>query len=226
MDRPRLALALVVVGLTWLNLVAASVMAVGGSCGSGGAYEIATPCPTGAWMAPVGILLGVVALGAYALTRPPGSPSLLIFAWPALFLSLGVQFLRAASDETDAWGFWLCGVLFLVMGVAPLLMLFAGDRREWVRVLLGDGRAEPVRDGSDGDFVAPRGARWSRSPSSARPREAPTTTATSPRTSSACPASTVRATCPTPSTPTPSRRSWTAPDVGGGSDGATRPGCG
>jgi hypothetical protein len=145
------ALALVVVGLTWLNLVASSVMAVGGSCGSGGPYEIASPCPNGAWMAPVGILLGVVALGVYALTRPAGSPMLLVFAWPALFGSLGVQFLRAAANETDAWGFWLCGVLFLLMAAAPLGMVFA-DRREMVRLLVGDGLAEP--DGIDPDDLS------------------------------------------------------------------------
>lgn len=145
------ALAVVVVGLTWLNRVASSVMAVGGSCGSGGPYEIASPCPTGAWMAPVGILLGVIALGVYALTRPPGSPSLLILAWPALFVSLGFQFLRSAVHESDAWGFWLCGVVFLLMGVAPLGMVFA-SRREAARILLGDGLAPP--DGTDHDDLS------------------------------------------------------------------------
>lgn len=143
--KAAIALALVVLGLTWLNLVASSVMAVGGSCASGGPYEVATPCPEGVWMAPVGILLGLVALAAYAITRPPGSPSLVLFAWPALFVSLGVQFLRAAAAETDAWGFWLCGVLFLLMGAAPLALALASDPRAVVRVLLGDGRGEPDR---------------------------------------------------------------------------------
>jgi hypothetical protein len=137
------ALAAVVVGLTWLNRVAAAVMEVGGSCSSGGPYAVTTPCPGGAWMAPVGIFVGLAGLAAYAWLRPAGSPQLLALAWPALFGSLGVQFLRAAAAETDAWGFWLCGVLFIVMALGPLA-LFLGDRQAAVRTLLGDGRPEPV----------------------------------------------------------------------------------
>src|SRR5215510_11411979 len=93
-----LALAGTVVGLTWLNRVAAAVMEIGGACGSGGAYQIATPCPSGVWMAPVGIFLGLVCLGAYLFLRPAGSPQLAFLAWPALFGSLGYQFLRAATS--------------------------------------------------------------------------------------------------------------------------------
>jgi hypothetical protein len=137
-----LALTLAVLGLTWLNRVAASVLSVGGSCGSGGAYEIATPCPSGAWMAPVGLLVGLVGLGLYLLRRPAGSPQLLILAWPALFGSLGVQFLRAASAESGAYGFWLCGIVFLVMAAASLVLVM-GERGALVRLLMGDGRAEP-----------------------------------------------------------------------------------
>jgi hypothetical protein len=136
------ALAAVVVGLVWLNSVAAAVMDVGGSCGSGGPYEIASPCPTGAWMAPVGIFLGLIGVAVYAFVRPSGSPSLVALAWPALFGSLGVQFLRAAAGETDAWGWWLCGVLFLAMAVAPVAFIVADDRRALPRMLLGDGLAE------------------------------------------------------------------------------------
>lgn len=138
------ALTLAVLGLTWLNRVAASVLSVGGSCGSGGAYEIATPCPSGAWMAPVGLFVGLFGLGFYLLRRPAGSPQLLILAWPALFGSLGVQFLRAATSESGAYGFWLCGIVFLVMAAAPLLLVM-GDRGARVQLLVGDGRAEPER---------------------------------------------------------------------------------
>jgi hypothetical protein len=139
------ALVLVMVGLTWLNRVASSVMAVGGSCGSGGPYEVAHPCPVGAWMAPVGIFVGLIGLGLYAFSRPTGSPSLLALAWPALFGSLGIQFLRAASQEHDAWGFWLCGVMFLVMAAAPVAILLGADRSALKHMLLGDGRAEAPR---------------------------------------------------------------------------------
>jgi hypothetical protein len=151
-----LALTLAVLGLTWLNRVAASVMSVGGSCGTRGAYEVATPCPGGAWMAPVGLFAALIGLGLYLLWRPAGSPQLLIFAWPALFGSLGVQFLRAAAAETDAYGFWLCGIVFLLMAVAPLALVLTGERGALVRVLMGDGLAEP--NGGD-DEEQPRIAR-------------------------------------------------------------------
>jgi hypothetical protein len=141
-----LALAGAVIGLTWLNRVAASVLAMGGSCGQGGPYEIAHPCPGGAWMAPVGIFAGLAGLGLYLLGRPAGGPQYLLFAWPALFGSLGFQFLRAAVDEGGpAWGFWLCGVLFVLMAAAPLLLVLGGDRRALVRALVGDGVADPDR---------------------------------------------------------------------------------
>src|SRR5262245_1135710 len=98
-------------------------MAVGGSCGSGGSYEIATPCPTGAWMAPVGIFVGLAGLALYLWWRPRSGPQWVFLAWPALFGSLGVQFLRAAAADSGAYGFWLCGVVFLVMAAAPVLLV-------------------------------------------------------------------------------------------------------
>jgi hypothetical protein len=138
-----LGVAVFVLGLVWLNRVGSSVMSIGGSCSSGGPYVTANPCPDGAWMAPVGFFVGLAGVGLYALRRPSGSPSLLAFAWPALFGSLGVQFLRAASNEEQAWGFWLCGVVFLLMAAAPLALVVTGDRRALVTMLLGDGRPEP-----------------------------------------------------------------------------------
>ena len=149
-----LGLALAVVGLTWLNLVAASVMSVGGSCSSGGPYVGTAPCPGGAWMAPVGIFVALGGLGFYLLRRPVGSPQLVLFAWPALFGSLGIQFLRAAAAETSAYGWWLCGFVFLLMAAAPLA-LAVGDRVALRRAVLGDGRAErESTDEVDGPRVA------------------------------------------------------------------------
>jgi hypothetical protein len=168
-----LGLAVAVIGLVWLNSVAAAVMDVGGSCGSGGPYEIAQPCPTGAWMAPVGIFLGLGGLAVYVLFRPAGSPSLLALAWPALFGSLGIQFLRAAMDENDAWGWWLCGVVFLLMAAAPILLVLSDDRRALGRMLLGDGLAEvdpadrgrstapTTAPGVNVTFVSPATSSWS-----------------------------------------------------------------
>ena len=152
-----LGLALAVLGLTWLNLVASSVMSVGGSCSSGGPYVTATPCPGGAWMAPVGIFVAIGGLGPYLLRRPAGSPQLVLFAWPALFGSLGIQFLRAAAAETGAYGWWLCGVVFLLMAAAPLALVVVGDRAALRRAVLGDGVAE--REHTD-EVEVPRIARF------------------------------------------------------------------
>jgi len=150
-----LGLALAVLGLTWLNLVASSVMSVGGACNSGGPYVAAAPCPGGAWMAPVGIFVMLAGLALYLLARPAGSPQLVLFAWPALFGSLGIQFLRAAAAETGAYGWWLCGVVFLLMAVAPLVLVVVGDRPALRRALLGDGRADrDATDTSDGPRIA------------------------------------------------------------------------
>ncbi len=153
-----LALALVVLGLTWLNLVASSVVSVGGSCSSGGPYVSAPACPGGAWMAPVGIFVALAGIGLYLLWRPAGSPQLAVFAWPALFGSLGVQFLRAAAAETGAYGWWLCGFVFLLMAAAPLAVVVVGDRAALRRAVLGDGLAErEVSEESDVPRIARSG---------------------------------------------------------------------
>ncbi|HEY8058286.1 MAG TPA: SHOCT domain-containing protein [Acidimicrobiales bacterium] len=91
----------------------------------------------------MGVCAGLLGLGLYLLRRPAGSPQLLIFAWPALFGSLGVQFLRAAAAESGAYGFWLCGIVFLVLAAVPVVLVVAGERGAMVPLLVGDGLAEP-----------------------------------------------------------------------------------
>jgi hypothetical protein len=122
--------------LTVVYLAMRRVMAVGGTCASGGPYEIATPCPKGvAWMLPLGIIVGMGAALALALTARRG-PKLWLLAWPALFLSLGWNFLDFGLDPPDPSGQgndpgWLvCGVTFALMGGVPLLLLarFGGPR--------------------------------------------------------------------------------------------------
>lgn len=135
-----LALAGTVVGLTWLNRVAAAVMEVGGSCGRGGPYEVSVPCPSGVWMAPAGIVGGLACLGLYVYLRPRGSPQLAFLAWPALFASLGIQFLRAGADRGGA-GYWVCGVLFLLLAAVPVVIAVVKDPRGALRTVAGDGRA-------------------------------------------------------------------------------------
>ena len=140
--------------LTMLFLSARTVMAIGGSCGSGGPYEIAVPCPDGiAWMVPVSILGGIVAAAVYAFSVLPTGPRLIVLAWPALFLSLGWAFLEAAfapREGTD-WGFLTCGVVFVLMGGAPLLLLLNRDAQR--KVFWGPA-PKPYASGTPGSAKA------------------------------------------------------------------------
>lgn len=107
------------------------VMDIGGSCASGGPYEIAETCPTGAVPLitaafPVGFLAaGGFAAFAWKLGR--GTVGLLLLAWPALFVSLGWNFLEYAFDPPGGGGLvggWLfCGIVFWLMGLPALYAL-------------------------------------------------------------------------------------------------------
>lgn len=115
----------------WLGMRA--VMDIGGSCGSGGPYEIAVPCPDGIDLLlflafPLGFAsVGVMVWkGAQIGSQWVGLAGL---AWPALFLSLGWNFI-----EYGLWppypggaelGFLVPGVIFLLMGGVPLWIWLA-----------------------------------------------------------------------------------------------------
>jgi len=105
-----------------------AVMEVGGACASGGAYEIATPCPDGvAVLINLAIWGGLLMLGLmiWATVRVH-APNIVWLAWPALFLSLGYNFLTFGLDPPgDAgveWGWMMCAVVFALMGGVPLLL--------------------------------------------------------------------------------------------------------
>ena len=122
--------------LTMLYEAMRSVMAVGGACASGGAYQINTPCPKGVgWVIPVSIfgMLGSVALGFFGVFDT-GGPKPYAFAWSALFLALGWNFLDYGFDApgggTSA-GWLVCGFIFVLMGGAPLLFLLAPSGVRW-----------------------------------------------------------------------------------------------
>jgi hypothetical protein len=61
--------------------------------------------------------LGSVVIGG-VFAKGFGAP-LISWAWPVLFVGLGVAFLLAAL-QPGAWSFLICAVLFLVMGGGPL----------------------------------------------------------------------------------------------------------
>src|SRR5688500_3165891 len=127
-----LSLAGLACGLTWLYLGMRSVMEVGGACADGGPYVSAQPCPEGVPLAMLGgIFGGLICLGLFlwfASRLGGGYAGLAAFAWPALFLSLGWNFLEFGLDPPGeesgpVWGWLVCAVLFFLMGGLPLLAL-------------------------------------------------------------------------------------------------------
>ncbi|MGY1603957.1 SHOCT domain-containing protein [Geodermatophilus sp. SYSU D00815] len=120
--------------ITILSLIMRSVTAVGGSCADGGPYVPAQPCPSGTGTALLLVfacaLAGLVTtLWGAAVLR---APLPLLLAWPALFLTLGWNFLEDGFDppmgEELALGYVLCGVVFVLMGTGPLLLWLVAAR--------------------------------------------------------------------------------------------------
>ncbi|MDQ1431867.1 MAG: hypothetical protein QOF40_2469 [Actinomycetota bacterium] len=125
-----------VVCLTLLYHSMRAVMDVGGACASGGAYDIRTPCPKGvAWVAPVSVfgMLLFAAIGFLGVFSE-GGPRPYVFAWSALFVALGWNFLEYGFDPPgggSSAGWLVCGFVFVAMGGLPLLALFAKGAARW-----------------------------------------------------------------------------------------------
>jgi hypothetical protein len=132
------SLAGVVASLVVLNLAMRTLMGIGGACASGGPYVVATPCPKGvAWLSPVAIWAGLGFTASYTLAvrRLPG-PKWTGLIWPALFISLGWQFVSFGVDDdapnAGGVGLVITGAVFIVVGVAPLVYVFASPvLRRW-----------------------------------------------------------------------------------------------
>lgn len=142
----------VVVGMTLTYLVMRAVMEIGGSCASGGPYVSARPCPDVAWLLPVGIVGGMVAGLVFITTKPARAPRFTALLWPALFLSLGWNFLEFGLNPPGRpgldWGWLVCAIVFGLMGGAPLFGLVAMAPREFPRRLFW-GVVEPAPAGPD-----------------------------------------------------------------------------
>jgi hypothetical protein len=113
----------------------------GGFVATGGPYEIAHPAPDWAWMMPLAILAGMLfgGIGVVASFRGWGM-NIALFAWCGLFISLGWNFLRLGIWDKpeglqDAWGWWLSGIIFWLMGFAPLVMVVRVVREVLQQVL-------------------------------------------------------------------------------------------
>lgn len=133
-----IGLAGAVMGLTLLFLGMRAVMEVGGVCGSGSTVSVPrVQCPKGVpGVMMLGIFGGLIFLGIYVFNAI--GVNLGALAWPALFLSLGWNFLVYGLDPPvgDVSVGWLvCAVLFGLMGGVPLVIgLWAwrnGRTKEW-----------------------------------------------------------------------------------------------
>jgi hypothetical protein len=141
----RRAVAVAVLGLgiaagaaaiTVLSMLLRAATAVGGSCADADAFLSTQPCrshPGTALLLAVACALAcllAVSWGAAVL----GAPRPLFLAWPALALTLGWNFLRDGFDppmgEGLALGYVVGGVVFLVLGAAPLLLRLSAAREE------------------------------------------------------------------------------------------------
>lgn len=133
---------LFVLSFTLLVNVSVAVMAVGGSCASGGPYVIAVECPEGvAAFAPLSIFGGLFAVAiSLFLAQGFGTP-LTTWAWPILFCGLGVVFLLGFFLAGDIIGL-VIGVMFELMGLAPLILELRGSLQ---RVFLGQRAANGVQ---------------------------------------------------------------------------------
>jgi len=114
--------------LTLLSRSMRSVQSVGGYCASGGPYQIAHQCPNGlVGVFPLAIFGGLLFLVLFAICTNDAGRSLALLAWPALFLSLGWNFLDYGLHLTSGSGvnagFLVCAVIFIVMGAVPLIWL-------------------------------------------------------------------------------------------------------
>lgn len=153
--------------------VALTVMALGGSCASGGPYVIEVECPEGVVLfAPLSILGGFVFAGVALLFAQGFGTPLLVWAWPILFVGLSVPFFLSAADGSISGV--VVGALFLAMGAAPVWLLlrqpprwllFLGGRDVSGRVFAGlaDGPAVRLlgrRPGAPADAVAPTARDW------------------------------------------------------------------
>jgi hypothetical protein len=115
---------------------------LGGFCASGGPFVIETECPESVVVfAPLSILGGLLAVAVGLFFARGFAAPLVVWAWPILFVGLGIQF-AVSAFQPGGVVFGVIAVLFILMGIAPLLFeLRAGPRR----IVIGKTNVRGVR---------------------------------------------------------------------------------
>lgn len=135
-----------------LYVGSATVMGLGGFCASGGPYVIETQCPEAVVaFVPVSIWTGLAAVAVGAVFAQGFGTPLVAWAWPVLFIGLGIAFL-ISSTVPGGITFLILGIMFVIMGGAPLVLEFRASPQ---RLFLGSTNA------ADRKFVESGTARWS-----------------------------------------------------------------
>jgi hypothetical protein len=114
---------------TLLAVGATIVMGLGGFCASGGAYVIQTQCPDIVTLTtPGSIFGGLIAVGIGAVLASGFGTPLVSWAWPILFIGLGLAFLGSGiASGLDGIVFDLLAVMFILMGGVPLVLELRAD---------------------------------------------------------------------------------------------------
>jgi hypothetical protein len=117
-------------GITLLFLGMRSVMEVGGACADGGPFAVAQPCPEGIPTVIVGGFFGAAICVAMNMVMAVKHkiPSIVVLAFPALFLALGYNFLDLGLNppfgETGPTVGWVvCAAFFVLFGGFLLVLL-------------------------------------------------------------------------------------------------------
>jgi hypothetical protein len=130
----------VVASLTVISMSMRSVMDIGGSCGTVDSDGVIRSCPSGvAGLLPGAIWAGLIFAGLYVLVCAKLEiPSFVSLLWPALFLSLAYNFFDYGVRDGVNGGWIVCGVVFALMGVVPLLWALPHLWRVYVRGIEDD----------------------------------------------------------------------------------------
>jgi len=130
------------ISFTLLYMGSSTVMGLGGFCASGGPYVIETECPDAVVAyVPLSIFGGLAAVAIGAVFAQGFGTPLISWAWPILFCGLGTAFL-VASTAPGGITFLIIGIMFVVMGLVPLVLEFRASPQ---RIFLGSTTASDVR---------------------------------------------------------------------------------